>query len=156
MNIEEAMQWVEKNCSDASTLERLRSRRVARTLSEEVAKLREVLGYFEELATTAGRQRDNALLAKQVGVINIMHELDARCFAAERDAERYRWLKDGRRSMNLCVWETGSMLRHDRMLSGKALDKAIDKTMKVGAGKTATANVELRGGPAVSSPERPA
>ena len=43
MDIEEALRWVDRNCTDAATLDRLRSRRVAKTLADEVERLREKL-----------------------------------------------------------------------------------------------------------------
>ena len=43
VNIEEALRWVDVNCTDAATLDRVRSRRVARTLADEIDRLREEL-----------------------------------------------------------------------------------------------------------------
>lgn len=43
MDIEEALRWVDRNCTDAATLDRLRSRKVARTLCDEVEQLRDRL-----------------------------------------------------------------------------------------------------------------
>lgn len=40
MDIEEALRWVDRNCTDAATLDRLRSRKVAKTLADEVERLR--------------------------------------------------------------------------------------------------------------------
>lgn len=40
MNVEEALRWVDKNCFDVVTLDRLRSRRVAKTLADELKRLR--------------------------------------------------------------------------------------------------------------------
>ena len=48
MDIEEALRWVDRNCTDAATLDRLRSRKVAKTLCDEIELLRDKL----EKATT--------------------------------------------------------------------------------------------------------
>ena len=40
MDIEEALRWAEKNCTEAGTLDRLTSRRVARVLTDEIDRLR--------------------------------------------------------------------------------------------------------------------
>lgn len=42
MDIEEALRWVDRNCTDAATLDRLRSRMVAKTLAAEVERLRKL------------------------------------------------------------------------------------------------------------------
>jgi len=43
MDIEEALRWVDRNCTNAETLDRLMSLRVAKRLSDEVEILREAL-----------------------------------------------------------------------------------------------------------------
>ena len=48
MDIEEVLRWVDRNCTDAATLDRLRSRKVAKTLCDEIELLRDKL----EKATT--------------------------------------------------------------------------------------------------------
>ena len=48
MDIEDALRWVDRNCTDAATLDRLRSRKVAKTLCDEIELLRDKL----EKATT--------------------------------------------------------------------------------------------------------
>lgn len=68
MEIEEALQWVEKNCSDAETLDRLRSRRVAKTLAEELMAVRrerdELIFALKEIAYHHDKQR---LLFDEIG-----------------------------------------------------------------------------------------
>src|SRR5574337_1406166 len=56
MDIEEALRWVDNNCYDEATVQRLRSRRVARTLSDEIERLR--------AEVEALRNRLNALVAE--------------------------------------------------------------------------------------------
>lgn len=48
MNIEEALRWVDRNCYDEQVVQRLRSRKVARTLSNEVERLRLSVDHAEE------------------------------------------------------------------------------------------------------------
>ena len=59
MDIEEALQWVDRNCTDAATLDRLRSRRVAATLAKEVERLRlerdQAMAAWQELAAHCDR-----------------------------------------------------------------------------------------------------
>ena len=58
MNVEEALKWVEENCTDEDTLDRLRSRRVARTLADEIDRLRSQGRRAEVLAATIRELRD--------------------------------------------------------------------------------------------------
>lgn len=61
MTIIESMRWVEANCSDHKTVERLRSRRVALTLAVEVERLRSALEWISDAATDdAWQLRDKA------------------------------------------------------------------------------------------------
>ena len=48
MDIEEALEWVAKNCTDETTLQRLKSRRVAKTLADEVQRLRRAMRPADE------------------------------------------------------------------------------------------------------------
>lgn len=50
MDIEEALRWVDRNCTDAATLDRLRSRMVAKTLADEVERLRNLQEKIDDAA----------------------------------------------------------------------------------------------------------
>lgn len=56
MNIEDALLWVDRNCYDEATVQRLRSRKVARTLADEIKRLR-VICIAIDAAVLAERAR---------------------------------------------------------------------------------------------------
>ena len=62
MDISEALEWVAKNCKDEATLQRLKSRRVAKTLAEEVQRLRGVLIGISQTACDADEVAPKELL----------------------------------------------------------------------------------------------
>ena len=68
MNIEEALRWVDNNCYDEATVNRLRSRKVARTLSDEVERLRNQLEAGRNVVNLGINLMTTELVGQWVGV----------------------------------------------------------------------------------------
>ena len=74
MDIEAALRWVDNNCYDEATVNRLRSRNVARTLSDEVERLRNQL----EAGRNVVNLGINLMTTEQVGRwVGVRHFLEA-------------------------------------------------------------------------------
>ena len=74
MDIEEALRWVDNNCYDEVTVNRLRSRNVARTLADEVERLRNQL----EAGRNVVNLGINLMTTEQVGQwVGVRHFLEA-------------------------------------------------------------------------------
>ena len=74
MDIEAALRWVDNNCYDEATVNRLRSRKVARTLSDEVERLRNQL----EAGRNVVNLGINLMTTEQVGQwVEVRHFLEA-------------------------------------------------------------------------------
>ena len=74
MDIEAALRWVDNNCYDEVTVNRLRSLKVARILSDEVERLRNQL----EAGRSVVNLGINLMTTEQVGQwVGVRHFLEA-------------------------------------------------------------------------------